>query len=52
MNAHHTKEQEKYGFHMFYTNIFLLILTFVSYNYHYEGQIYLSEFGHKLSHYV
>ena len=31
MNASHTKEQEKYRFHMFYTNTFFLILTFVSY---------------------
>ena len=38
MNARHTKEQEKYRFHMFYTNAFFLILTFVSYNYHFEGQ--------------
>ena len=50
MNARHTKEQEKYRFHMFYTDIFFLILTFVSYNYHFEGQNYnLSEFGRYVS---
>ena len=48
--ARHTKEQEKYRFHMFYTNTFFLILTFVSYNYHFEGHnCNLSEFGHKSS---
>ena len=46
MNASHTKEKEKYRFHMFCTDIFFLILTFMSYNYHFEGQNYnLSEFG-------
>ena len=50
MNARHTKQQEKYRFHMFYTNTFFLILTFVSYNYHFEGHnCNLSEFGHKSS---
>ena len=48
--ARHTKEQEKYRFHMFYTDTFFLILTFVSYNYHFEGHnCNLSEFGHKSS---
>ena len=43
-------EQEKYRFHMFCTDIFFLILTFVSYNYHFEGQNYnLSEFGRYVS---
>ena len=33
---------------MFYTDIFFIILNFVSYNYHLEGNNYnLSEFGHK-----
>ena len=50
MNASHTKEQEKYRFHMFHTDIFFLILTFMSYNYHFEGQNYnLSEFGRYVS---
>ena len=53
MNARHTREQEKYRFHMFYTDIFFLILNFVSYNYHFEGNNYnLSEFGHKWFRYV
>ena len=34
MNARHTKEQEKYRSSWFCTNIFQLILTFVSYNYY------------------
>ena len=52
MNARLTKDKEKYRFHafMFNTNIFVLILTFVSYNYHCEGQNYnLSEFGRYIS---
>ena len=35
---------------MFHTDIFFLILTFMSYNYHFEGQNYnLSEFGRYVS---
>ena len=43
MNARHTREQEKYRFHMFYTDIFFLILNFVSYNYHFEGNNYICQ---------
>ena len=52
MNARLNKDKENYSFHafMFNTDIFLLILTFVSYNYHCEGQNYnLSEFGRYIS---
>ena len=38
MHARHTQEQEKYRSSRFYTNIFQLILTFVSYKHSIEAE--------------
>ena len=47
---HVIPRNKKYRSSMLYVHNFFLILTFVSYNYHFEGHnCNLSEFGHKSS---